>query len=724
MSCFLVSIASLLHLDRALASTLELKLRGKQEGLMSPGTRSAARRGARGRSANSDSSDDSDFPTESEKGDGGMNSILPQLARQSSLILHGGFRDSSAANNADYSDELMALRNKAMTHGSAAVSSTLSRCYEKHSPSASSATRRSHLPAGVRGFEIHSDVWIAPQKLQQAIYEARKYLQLFNDKMLGKETESSFNKEPMEDSLDARALERMAKYTNMWTRGGNIPLFFKDAERNALNLVVKLNGNASGTMPPATLKEKPRILEELGRMKSIKGHPVVMDVVLACCKSKDWGVRLKAVQIIPAIFYKGDPAAVGVVTGRLLDWHLEVRRAAVEVLQDSSATLTLKAIGGKDLAQPDVVTALERLENELLGILPPAANSAGGLSRVPSSGLQRAPSHSSASGSRPPSNTPGSRGMVAAVGAFSRLRSDTSRRSVISRTSSAASRTSSSASRRRQVEKPVITLHLLYRFDNSDSDSHVRARTASQPFSRRPKFQGGGETMRMQVQDPEQATLVIELVVQINGGGPPDDRCTFYGMKSHQAENPTVDDARSSRSRPSTQEMAPAANVPSKAPSRVPSAAEQISRAPSAASCASNANIQPFKLDGPLPPSTIVLGRAERSLTDIANQIVKSEQWVQLTDGHGKQAGSISMSFNLEAATGIGSSWTMGREMGVLIAPALLDADAFIRTRALKLYQMCISAGWEKARKRELARDQRRIATLQLVREVRSPVLG
>ena len=66
----------------------------------------------------------------------------------------------------------------------------------------------------------------------------------------------------------------------------------------------------------------------------------------------------------------------------------------------------------------------------------------------------------------------------------------------------------------------------------------------------------------------------------------------------------------------------------------------------------------------------------------------------------------------------------MGREMGVLIAPALLDADAFIRTRALKLYQMCISAGWEKARKRELARDQRRIATLQLVREVRSPVLG
>jgi hypothetical protein len=691
-----------------------------QEGLMSPGTRAALRKPGRTHSAHSDSSDDS--PRES--GDGGMSSLLPQLARQSSLILHGGLGVSPIVNNADYSEQLTNLRKHVMTHGSTAVSSTLCSTPEKESLSTSSVVTDSHLPAGVRGFEIHEDVWIAPHKLQQAIYEARREVQLFNDRLLRKEATSPFNLEPSSDSLDARAISRMSKYTNMWTRGGNIPLFYKDAERKALDLVTKLHGNASGTVPPAKVKEMPKILEELGSMRSVKGHPALMDMVLSCCKSKEWSVRLKAVQIIPALFYKGDPSAIGIVTGRLLDWHLEVRRAAVEVLQDSSATLTLKAVSGKDLAQPYVVSALERLENELLGILPPVAaattSGTGGFSRAPSSGFQRVPSHSSASGSRPPtSGAPGSRGstaMVAAVGAFSRLRSDASRRSSGTRAGSAVSRTSSTASKRRPIEKPVITVHLAYRFENSDADASAGARTTSQPFSRRPKWKGGGETLRMQVQDPEQATLVVELIVQINGGGPPDEKCTFHGLKTHEGESyPTADDARSSHSRPSTQETAGVGRVMS----RAPSAADQFSRAPSAASAASNPPLhQPFKIDGPLPPSTIVLGRAEFNLTNIANQIVKSEQWVQFSDGHGKSVGSVSMSFHLEGATGIGSSETMGREMGVLIAPALLDADAFIRARALRLYQMCISAGWEKERKRELAREQHRSAALRLEREV------
>ena len=49
----------------------------------------------------------------------------------------------------------------------------------------------------------------------------------------------------------------------------------------------------------------------------------------------------------------------------------------------------------------------------------------------------------------------------------------------------------------------------------------------------------------------------------------------------------------------------------------------------------------------------------------------------------------------------------MGREFQSLIAPALLDADAVMRSRALKLYQMCVSAGWESARKRDAAKEHR-----------------
>ena len=40
--------------------------------------------------------------------------------------------------------------------------------------------------------------------------------------------------------------------------------------------------------------------------------------------------------------------------------NLEVRRAVVQVLLDSDATLTIVAMNGRDLAQPEAVLAVER----------------------------------------------------------------------------------------------------------------------------------------------------------------------------------------------------------------------------------------------------------------------------------------------------------------------------------------------------------------------------
>ena len=36
----------------------------------------------------------------------------------------------------------------------------------------------------------------------------------------------------------------------------------------------------------------------------------------------------------------------------------------------------------------------------------------------------------------------------------------------------------------------------------------------------------------MRVKEPEQATLIVELVADINGGGPADEKCTFYGPRA------------------------------------------------------------------------------------------------------------------------------------------------------------------------------------------------
>jgi hypothetical protein len=41
--------------------------------------------------------------------------------------------------------------------------------------------------------------------------------------------------------------------------------------------------------------------------------------------------------------------------------------------------------------------------------------------------------------------------------------------------------------------------------------------------------EGAGEKVKIQVHDPDEATLIIELVAHVNGGGPPDESCTFHG---------------------------------------------------------------------------------------------------------------------------------------------------------------------------------------------------
>jgi len=595
--------------------------------------------------------------------------------------------------NANYSEHLSTLRHSSIRGRSGAPSSS------RTTPS-SNHHGKSHLPEGINVRQISSDVFIAPHKLQHAIYEARRQVQLFNDKQLRREPNSPLHKNPVTNSLDARANARMSKYKNMWTSGEKIGLYYKDAERQALDLISRLNGNSSGTVPEGIcLKERTKILTEIGEVKYIKGHPFVMETVLQCCKSKQWNERLRAINIMPTIFHKGDPTAVGVLVGRLLDWHLEVRRAAVQMLLDSAATLTLTAVGGRDLAQPEAANAVDRHEREVLALEKAAAavaypaypaypqssaRGSGGFSRVPShAGVHNNPSDA---GSRPATQASGVGSAMQAVGAFQRVASRASRRSSTSRTASAVGE-------RRILVKPTVTMFLNFRLEDSEEDAGTQARTISQVSSRRPTFKGGGEKLRLKVKDPETAKLVIELVGHVNGGGPADDRCTFYGLQATFPMHRNVDtfgsypQSISPDSRPSTQE-------------RILN--QVFGRVTSAASMA--ALTAPIILDGdPLPPSTIILGRAETSLTDIANSIMKSEQWVQLQDGFGKPAGSISMKMTLDAAAGIGSSGMMGREMTALVAPALLDADATIRARALRLYQMCVSAGWEKERRRALA---------------------
>jgi hypothetical protein len=369
-------------------------------------------------------------------------------------------------------------------------------------------------------------------------------------------------------------------------------------------------------------------------MACIKGHPLVIEAVLRCCKSKEWTERLKALEIMPAIVYKGDPTAVGMVVGRLLDWHLEVRRAAVQLLLDGEASLFISVLAGKDITQPQAVLSLERYERELLEQTSspekPPLQSGGSFSRA-SSVIQRV-----ASGSRPASQRSGQTGLMSAVNSIIRLGSSARQRSgsdSISRTGSVAfSRVGSIAATRRPVEKPSVSLHLVCRLESPGMGEGRNTRSSAQPCSRRPKFKGNGETLRLKANDPDAETLIIELVAEVNGGGPPDETCTFYGVKALERRNEQVgqmlDETKGvqhdGNTRPSTQE-----NELNQAFDRALSAAS-FARVVSARSDAAD---EPPRLTGPLPPSTIVLGRTKKSLTEIANQILKSEQWVQLTDG-------------------------------------------------------------------------------------------
>jgi hypothetical protein len=129
----------------------------------------------------------------------------------------------------------------------------------------SCTTGQSHLPQGVRGFQIHKDVYVAPHKLQIAIYEARRQVKLFNDRHVARadsatlrrmtslgsleheqQTIDHIRSNPTGAALDARAVARVLKYKNVWTQNDKLSAYHKDAENTALNLLNKLNGNASG----------------------------------------------------------------------------------------------------------------------------------------------------------------------------------------------------------------------------------------------------------------------------------------------------------------------------------------------------------------------------------------------------------------------------------------------------------------------------------------------
>jgi hypothetical protein len=206
--------------------------------MMSPGT---LRRKKPERTVSSNS-EMSHSTRQDDDGNDGLCSLLPQLARQSSLILHGGAPNSPVVSNAEYSEQLCSLRSSVMKRSIRRNSKTI---HESGTAAIATATR--NLPDGLSSFAIHSDLYLAPHKLQHAIYEARRQAQLFNDTLLRKEPMLTAKKDEAPVSIDARASAHMSTYTNMWTRNEAIPRQYKDAEHIALNLLTQMTGNENGT---------------------------------------------------------------------------------------------------------------------------------------------------------------------------------------------------------------------------------------------------------------------------------------------------------------------------------------------------------------------------------------------------------------------------------------------------------------------------------------------
>jgi hypothetical protein len=92
-------------------------------------------------------------------------------------------------------------------------------------------------------------------------------------------------------------------------------------------------------------------------------------------------------------------------------------------------------------------------------------------------------------------------------------------------------------------------MQLVYRLENSEEDEGTQTRTQSRPFIRRLHFnEGAGEKVKIQVHDPDEATLIIELVAHVNGGGPPDESCTFHGKAASANASDEFDRASSAAS--------------------------------------------------------------------------------------------------------------------------------------------------------------------------------
>jgi len=56
-------------------------------------------------------------------------------------------------------------------------------------------------------------------------------------------------------------------------------------------------------------------------------------------------------------------------------------------------------------------------------------------------------------------------------------------------------------------------------------------------------------------------------------------------------------------------------------------------------------------------------------------------------------------------------------QKALIVAPILLDADPYIRSRGMRLYQMCLSAWWDKGRRREVSAQEQQEATSSKTRK-------
>eukprot|EP00961_Rhodomonas_salina_P235824 3187165-Rhodomonas_salina.1 len=147
-------------------------------------------------------------------------------------------------------------------------------------------------------------------------------------------------------SLDEKVIptsKAKRRWKTVWNTGNSLSALRLTAEKRLLTTIARLY--------KAKSRDKADILADIGEIKMIKGHPQAAKALIKMLKDKEWRTRLKALELIPKLVIKGDSGAIEAVVDRLLDWNLEVRRAAVATLRDSPAMLHCDILSAKDLRE-------------------------------------------------------------------------------------------------------------------------------------------------------------------------------------------------------------------------------------------------------------------------------------------------------------------------------------------------------------------------------------